>query len=123
MDEKPKRRWFQFRLSTWFVLVAILAWAMTYQPWIVTETIQGRSSYIQLPSSSKSTADFESAYYQWLGRTKPIGGPLWLLTYRVDYLNPRVLGPIAALVAFLAWKAAWAVGPQIVRRGSSSSPE
>ena len=27
-EEKPRRRWFQFRLSTWFVLVAILAWAM-----------------------------------------------------------------------------------------------
>ncbi|MGD9646475.1 MAG: hypothetical protein AB7U73_12240 [Pirellulales bacterium] len=31
MDEKPKRRWFQFRLSTWLVLVAILGWAMALQ--------------------------------------------------------------------------------------------
>ena len=24
MDEKPKRRWFRFRLSTWLVLMALL---------------------------------------------------------------------------------------------------
>ena len=24
----PPRRWFQYRLSTWFVLVGILAWAI-----------------------------------------------------------------------------------------------
>ena len=31
MDEKPKRRWFRFRLSTWLVLVAgmaLVAWAV-----------------------------------------------------------------------------------------------
>ena len=30
----PRRRWFQFRLSTWFVLMAILAWAMIEWPWV-----------------------------------------------------------------------------------------
>ena len=27
------RRWFQFKLSTWFVLVGIVAWAMMLRPW------------------------------------------------------------------------------------------
>lgn len=35
-DNPAPRRWFQFRLTTWFVLVAILAWAMTEWPWVVT---------------------------------------------------------------------------------------
>ncbi len=109
MANKSKHGWFRFRLSTVLILTAIAAWAMACWPWIVTETFQGSPSYIQLPSSIQSPADFDGAYYQWLGRRKPIGGPLWLLTYRVDYLNPRVLGPIAALAAFLAWKAAWVV--------------
>ncbi len=30
----PRRRWFQFKLSTWFVLVGILAWAMMEWPWV-----------------------------------------------------------------------------------------
>src|SRR5262245_40437287 len=29
----PRRRWFQFKLSTWFVLIAILAWAMMLRPY------------------------------------------------------------------------------------------
>jgi hypothetical protein len=32
MDEKPKRRWFRFRLSTVLVLTAIVALGMAYQP-------------------------------------------------------------------------------------------
>ena len=33
MDEKPKRRWFRFRLSTVLILTAIVAWAMACWPW------------------------------------------------------------------------------------------
>ena len=32
MRFRPSRRWFQFRLSTWFVLVAILAWGIVCWP-------------------------------------------------------------------------------------------
>ncbi|MGD9647490.1 MAG: hypothetical protein AB7U73_17380 [Pirellulales bacterium] len=40
MAEQPKRRWFQFRLSTWFVLVAIVACAMTPLPhYFLTTTL------------------------------------------------------------------------------------
>jgi hypothetical protein len=31
----PPRRWFQFRLSTWFVLVAIVAELMVSWPWVI----------------------------------------------------------------------------------------
>ena len=27
-------RWFQFRVSTWFILLPILAWAMLQWPWV-----------------------------------------------------------------------------------------
>jgi len=35
MDETsaPRRRWFQFKVSTWFVLVGILCWALACRPW------------------------------------------------------------------------------------------
>ena len=32
MDEKPKRRWFRFRISTVLILTAILAWGMATRP-------------------------------------------------------------------------------------------
>lgn len=32
--QSQRRRWFQFRLSTWLVLIAILAWAMANQVWV-----------------------------------------------------------------------------------------
>ena len=32
MDEKPKRRWFRFRLSTVLILTAIVAWYMASLP-------------------------------------------------------------------------------------------
>ncbi|MBX9789949.1 MAG: hypothetical protein K2Y37_13610 [Pirellulales bacterium] len=35
MQFLPPRRWLQFRLSTWFVLVAILGWAMASRPWLI----------------------------------------------------------------------------------------
>jgi len=36
MEEKPKRRWFRFRLSTVLILTAIAAWGMALQPWATT---------------------------------------------------------------------------------------
>lgn len=32
MSEKPKHRWFQFRLSTWLVMAGILSWLMASLP-------------------------------------------------------------------------------------------
>ena len=34
----PPRRWFQFRLSTWFVLVATLVGLMISWPWIIVRS-------------------------------------------------------------------------------------
>jgi hypothetical protein len=32
MDQKQKRRWFRFRLSTLLILIAIAAWGTVYPP-------------------------------------------------------------------------------------------
>jgi hypothetical protein len=99
-----RHRWFQFRLSTWFVLVAILGWAMACRPLIV---------------STFEVAD-----------TKPVGrvGAIPLVvnlhqtmwTVHHDELNPGLKWPILALAAFVAWKAGWAVQH---RRRKSTAPE
>jgi hypothetical protein len=36
MQEKPRRRWFQFKLSTVLILTAIAAWGMAIPPLVVT---------------------------------------------------------------------------------------
>ncbi len=74
----PPRRWFQFRLSTWFVLVAILAWAMYLWPW----TVKVRTDYHKvLPDGIHDIGYFE-----------------------VPAPDPRLLYPTFALVAFVGWK-------------------
>ena len=92
MSEGPaKRRWFQFRLASWFVLVAILAWAMSLKP--------------------------EFRYKHSTGLS---GGPPDIFIFEFFYVSPdrsinhwefwaigisALLWPALALVAFVAWKA------------------
>lgn len=56
MSEKPRRRWFQFRLSTWLVLVAIAAWAMACWPWLAprneAEVIISRQFTLLIPGGT-----------------------------------------------------------------------
>jgi hypothetical protein len=77
----------QFRLSTWFVLVAILGWAFVTRPYVVDRI-----------------GDYAGAESGASGR--PI--------YHVERgANPQLQWPALALATFLAWKAAW---PMIDRR-------
>lgn len=73
----PGRRGLQFRLSTWFVLMAILAWAFAISPpqIVVTEAMQ-------LANGKQSISTMK-------------------------YLNPHYFAPVFALVAFACWKAAF----------------
>jgi hypothetical protein len=71
------RRCFQFRLSTWFVLVAIMAWTMAEWPWV-------------------------RSYSLWSGYV--FVKPLFMTQRR---LNPALLYPALALAMFVVWKVAW----------------
>ncbi len=77
-----RRRWFQFKLSTWFVLTVITAWAMTQWPWIV-----------------------DSVDYRVVG-TDARGKLIWK-SEDITILNPALLWPGIVFVAFLIWKTAW----------------
>jgi len=80
MDRNPPpRRWYQFRLSTILVLVAIAAWAMSIQFFIPT----GRRVY--------------------LSEGHP--GLVWEETS----LNPLLAMPAFAFCALLIWKAALSI--------------
>jgi hypothetical protein len=96
MDEKPKRRWFRFRLSTVLILTAIVAWGMATWP------------------------DLAIGYYSWSGTWQVIGRRFWQssdVTWSVEFERcgivvgscNAVAWPALSLAAFLAWKAAWAV--------------
>ena len=105
----PPRRWLQFRLSTWFVLVAVLGWAMTCRPYykdfhdVVVEH-EGGSGILSFGFND------EDPYHTALLAT---------LHAQVG-LNPELRWPTLALAAFLAWKAAWAVAER--RRRQSAAP-
>jgi hypothetical protein len=101
----PLRRWFQFRLSTWFVLVAIIAWAMTCRPY-----------YWEIFGSTIEPASigFNDADPYHLNEPSR--------EHRKKF-NPSLRWPALALTAFLTWKAAWAVGPRLIRRHRSAAPE
>ena len=92
MAEQPKKRWFRFRLSTVLILTAIAAWAMACWP-----------SYGDL----------------WIRFAKrpqipPIPTPFWIFAPAATVGD--ILWPALALLAFLAWKVAWAIGPRLVQR-------
>lgn len=45
MDGKPKRRWFQGRLSTWLALVTLLGWMMSQWPWMYLKWVRVGDSW------------------------------------------------------------------------------
>ena len=84
------RRWFQFHLSTWFVLIVIAAWAMFYWPWMV----KVRTNYRKvLPNGVHDT---------------------WYIDSSAP--DPRLLYPALALAVFVGWKVARAIGWRTTRR-------
>jgi hypothetical protein len=84
----PPRRWFQLRLSTWFVLVAILSWGMTCRPLLTLQVIETSQRIKSDGLGSRITE---------------------ILTYGLT-LNRQLRWPLGALTAFLAWKFARFVG-------------
>jgi hypothetical protein len=130
----PPRRWFQFRLSTWFVLVAILGWAMACWPFYWHE--------ITHYSAPMRARDERTALGVFVGRSNSADYTDWIHKQREaflthgfpassfprtsyvegrDIVNPATRWPVLALAAFLAWKAAWAVVER--RRRKSGAPE
>ncbi len=73
----PPRHWFQFKLSTWFVLVAILAWAMIQWPSVMKgyRDQQRRKEMIEFISNPNSamvswgTREEGELYWELLGIT------------------------------------------------------
>ncbi|MGE0536588.1 MAG: hypothetical protein AB7O68_16580 [Pirellulales bacterium] len=100
MDEKPKRRWFRFRLSTIMILTAIVAWGMATRPYFLT-----RDELIVAPNAPHEVPSHFNA--KLLRSWKNAGTEFYLLRY-CD-LNPSLGWPASVLTAFLAWKAGWAV--------------
>jgi hypothetical protein len=104
--ELVPRAQFQFRISTMFILVAILAWGMSCWPFFLREPQLWPPGPIQ-PG--------EYVYAS--------GGTNLRSQITMHRFNPMARGPVAALAAFLAWKAAWAVGPRMVRRRQAAAAE
>ena len=88
----PPRRWFQFRLSTWFVLVIALAGMMSSRPYLV---------FIERPH-------FGGGLYG--EKTKSLFGMTWIregLGWQEEVgLNHRLTWPVLILISFIAWKVA-----------------
>jgi len=104
--ETPRRRWFQFRLSTWFVLVGVLCWALACWPWIVerqvTLKVYGGNDHWTLDELSPNRF-FGFIRYIESNATKAA------LIERQTIPNPALIYPSLALLAFIAWKVAWLV--------------
>lgn len=90
----PPRRWFQYSLSTWFVLVAILSWAMYLWPWIVFVEVAVPQTGIGFSS----------------GRVATPATITWSIVERRPSLNPALVYPSLALAAFVVWKGARTTG-------------
>jgi hypothetical protein len=95
----PLRRWFQFRLSTWFVLVAILGWAMVVRETTHTYEVRAFDAY-RLRSKRDLRVSYDSKR------------DVTTISYR-QWRPDAMAWPALALVAFLSWKAAWAIGSSV----------
>jgi hypothetical protein len=84
-----RRRWFQFRLSTALVLVAILAWAMATQP-----NLLDTRELIFFGPVVKQPKEVLLPQVRQVSRHS---------------LNPRLCFPAFALLAFISWKAFWLI--------------
>lgn len=118
----PPRRWFQFKLSTWFVLVAIVAWTMMLWRYAEVVRLYERPDPPKLASDVQKYLEEERRRAQL--RRDSIGGKV-LGTYtfggktfdkiEVQRNGPnfRLIYPALALAAFIGWKAVRAIGKRI----------
>lgn len=106
------RHWFRFRLSTVLIVTAIMAWAMATPRTLTIDA--GRSDQLERLSVCVVLGQ--------LFVEEPPGSPIPCRSFLV-VLNPVVIWPTLTLATFLAWKAAWAIVPQMVRRREPVAPE
>lgn len=113
MRFSPWRRWFQFRLSTWFVLVAILAWAMTCRPYYGWTITRRSGTPIEITGIVEEQLAVHRIKVTKLGRDA--AGRNAFIEYR-EQINRQLAWPALALLSFLAWKAAWGIAPRFSKR-------
>jgi hypothetical protein len=104
MQFLPRRHWFRFRLTTWFVLIAILAWAMVEWPWIIR-----LEEWASFPTSAIPPTNFHRKGTAFAGVVS-----YSFVSYR---LNSAILWPVVVLAALLFWKAAGAFRRNELRYG------
>jgi hypothetical protein len=119
---RTRRSWLQFRLSTVFILTAIVAWTMARGPWVdyLTKTTptsrwQGKSVgfYWKLFGFGDDAADWIGSRFAkgiFVRVSAAWGGEVHEL--RVVFGFDRMIWPASFLAAFLAWK----IGQAIVAR-------
>jgi hypothetical protein len=131
MQSFPPRRWFQFRLSTWFVLVGIVALSANDVIWLSNEiklqydiwrapplakrwiealgrigdVEKSHVSFVDEPTRGYPSAEdwerFAAEEVAMKARQPAVEDPA--------LEQPHFLLPALTVAAFLAWKAAWAV--------------
>lgn len=111
------REWLPFTPSTSFVLTAILGWAIASWPYVISEqmALKSRMTATGWSDPVAEPAKFDSWYYRHFARiTRASGGTVLMsrMSLRmcvVHYLNPLLVYPAIALVAFLTWQIARAI--------------
>ena len=91
-----KRRWYQFRPSTWFVLVAILAWIIVFKP-LAGIYYEDRS----VARLSLGHVDEDGAAHLFLGGGSQYPQAYWTASI---FIGDNLMWPASAFAAFLAWK-------------------
>ena len=104
-------RWFQFRLTTWFLVVGFAAWAFAIAPWYKPSTVvllkrPGTTAPIQVAEVFESSAPQDrERFYEWVRSEEYKSGVAW-----VEFRNTaetRFKALIFAIIVVLACKAAW----------------
>ncbi len=118
-------RWLRFRLSTVLILTAIAAWGMACRPYIIRTT----DLFFTPPGKSPRVISTFAGFYgdpgsdEWLqaGAKIPQTSPgNYAITPRI-LPNPRLIWPGLASVAFLTWKAGWAIAARRRARRDASA--
>jgi hypothetical protein len=124
MTSAPKRRWFQFSLSTALILTAIAAWVMAIRPYISNKTDLIFTPRGELPRVISTFAGNygDPGSDEWLqaGAKIPQPSPGGYEIASSNLPNPRLLWPGLAFVGLVAWKARWVI---IARRRALKEAE
>jgi hypothetical protein len=127
----PPRPWFQFRLTTWFVLVALLAWAMMLRPYytngrlfmvLVDPKIAAESRRQPFISNRIDVNNWGMSIREQTARQgkRPDFGfdnyDIRVWYWRSRLTLERLAYPALALAAFVGWKAASALWRSRARR-------